>query len=409
MTNSIVAGTLHVPSPKRNRRRCGSRTSVTAHGVCLLQGFTLVELLVVIAIIGILVALLLPAIQAAREAARRAQCQSNIHNAALAVLNYESAKKVFPNGLTYDPADAGKINILDRYGPNWIIDILPYMEESALRDSFDPSLFVKPGTAGFRPINDNPANAANQKARATPIPSMMCPSDPYVRAPYQGTTSKAQEHRHGSNWARANYAASAGRLFIYPGTGMYGSTADSPAWRDPCLRGVIGPNVGVRVKRITDGTTKTIMLGEIRAGINESDARGVWAIGQAGASMIAAYGSNSDANGPNYCNVHGDDTYSDMCAAAGKCTTTGANPTAQQECMPCDGGGSFDQQTVRSLHPGGVHVAMADGSVQWVSDDIETSGCYGPWMTAWDQMIASADEGRSGPLTSTSLNPPCKF
>src|SRR4051812_21758732 len=98
------------------------------------RAFTLVELLVVIAIIGILVALLLPAIQAAREAARRAQCESNIHNAAIAVLNYESAKKVLPNGMTIDPAKLATLNTLDSFGPNWLIDIFPYMEEQALRD-----------------------------------------------------------------------------------------------------------------------------------------------------------------------------------------------------------------------------------------------------------------------------------
>src|SRR3954452_10710317 len=75
--------------------------------------FTLVELLVVIAIIGILVALLLPAIQAAREAARRSQCQANIHNVALAVLNYESAKKTFPKGMTFPTSQVASLS----YGP----------------------------------------------------------------------------------------------------------------------------------------------------------------------------------------------------------------------------------------------------------------------------------------------------
>jgi prepilin-type processing-associated H-X9-DG protein len=171
----------------------------------------------------------------------------------------------------------------------------------------------------------------------------------------------------------------------------------------------MGANVAVKLKRITDGTSKTIMLGEIRAGITPNDARGVWALGHAGSCVLAGYGSQGDANGPNYCNVHGDDTYSDVCSAAGKCTTTGANPVAQAECMTCDGGGSFDQMTIRSLHPGGAHIAMADGSVQWVSNDIETSGCYGNGMTPWDYMIASADEGRAGALTSLALTPPCPF
>src|SRR5690348_8089610 len=105
------------------------------------QAFTLVELLVVIAIIGILVALLLPAIQAAREAARRAQCQASIHNVALAVLNYESAKKILPQGMTYDKTQGGNVNAITRFGPNWIINTLPYIEETATRDAFDPKIF----------------------------------------------------------------------------------------------------------------------------------------------------------------------------------------------------------------------------------------------------------------------------
>ena len=82
--------------------------------------FTLVELLVVIAIIGILVALLLPAIQAAREAARRSQCQSNIKNVALAVLNYETTMKKFPVGMTYDESKNPDLGHPIHFGPNWM-------------------------------------------------------------------------------------------------------------------------------------------------------------------------------------------------------------------------------------------------------------------------------------------------
>jgi prepilin-type processing-associated H-X9-DG protein len=168
-------------------------------------------------------------------------------------------------------------------------------------------------------------------------------------------------------------------------------------WKDPCQRGVMGPNVAVALKRIADGTSKTIMLGEIRSGPTPQDGRGVWALGHAGASLVARYGSGGDANGPNYCDVHSDDVYSDICATAtGKCSFSGAQPVAQAECMGCSGGGGFDQATVRSKHPGGSHVAMADGSVQYINDDIETSGCYGACCTTWDYMIASADQGRPG-------------
>src|SRR3954454_14870330 len=108
-------------------------TDLMHHRSGATRAFTLVELLVVIAIIGILVALLLPAIQAAREAARRAQCEANIHNAALAVLNYESARKILPEGMTFDKGQGGNVQSLSRYGPNWIINILPYLEGQSLR------------------------------------------------------------------------------------------------------------------------------------------------------------------------------------------------------------------------------------------------------------------------------------
>src|SRR4051794_20857777 len=190
--------------------------------------FTLVELLVVIAIIGILVALLLPAIQAAREAARRAQCQSNLHNAALAILNYESSKKTLPLGMTFPASQVGTINTMNLYGPNWIISILPQMEEQALHDQFDPTLFQPVDSTAFRPVNDNPANVNNQKARATDIASLLCPSDPFNRIHYQGQLAAESSARHGTNWARTDYAASAGRGFIYPGaTASYMSGPDS--------------------------------------------------------------------------------------------------------------------------------------------------------------------------------------
>src|ERR1700749_1901108 len=99
--------------------------------------FTLVELLVVIAIIGILVALLLPAIQAAREAARRAQCQNHIKNISLAALNFESAKKRFPKGFVSQPTD------IEAWA--WTTFILPYLEEQAIYDQMQPSeTFIAP-------------------------------------------------------------------------------------------------------------------------------------------------------------------------------------------------------------------------------------------------------------------------
>src|SRR4051812_40352926 len=102
------------------------------------RAFTLVELLVVIAIIGILVALLLPAVQAAREAARRAKCQSNMHNLALASLNYESAKKRLPVGFL-----ATGPTTIESWG--WGVYLLPYLEEQSVYDQLRPAeTFIQP-------------------------------------------------------------------------------------------------------------------------------------------------------------------------------------------------------------------------------------------------------------------------
>lgn len=341
------------------------------------RGFTLVELLVVIAIIGVLVALLLPAIQSAREAARRAQCQSNIKNVALAVINYESDKKTTPFGMRFRQDAEDGLGQLARFDANWIISVLPYMEEQPLYDSFDFA----------RPINDPSTNLAinkNYHARGAVIPVLLCPSDPNSLIRYQAGTLL-----HGKNWGRTNYAGNSGGAYLYKGCDpkdlcSYGP--DSEGWKSNKRRGIMGPNTSVPLKRVVDGTSKTILVGEIRTGLSERDARGVWAMGHAAASLLAMYGSQGDANGPNACYELADDAYSDMCGKA----------EAINQCMDCYAGNHFAQATVRSVHPGGAHVAMTDGSVKFITDDVETSGNFGSWGSLWDRLIASADEGMPG-------------
>ncbi|MGD9632917.1 MAG: DUF1559 domain-containing protein [Pirellulales bacterium] len=350
-----------------------------SHGKRL--AFTLVELLVVIAIIGILVALLLPAIQAAREAARRSQCQSNLKNVAFATLNFEQAQGEFPVGMTNDEAKNADISRPRVFGPNWMIEILPQIEEQTTHDAFDFTL----------PINDTSTldTNRNRKARGTIIPVLLCPTDGNNRVLYQGATAA-----HGDNWARTNYAANMGRGDVYGGdytaNSAYNTGPKSKPWKDDCKRGIVGINESISSRRITDGTSKTILIGEIRAGLTEKDARGVWAMGHVGPSLVAGFGAGGDDNGPNACapNTFGkaDDVYSDICGDA----------NAVSECMGCDPG-YFAQATVRSSHVGGVFVAMCDGSVQFIDENIETSGptIQSPCCSPWDHLIASADgDGR---------------
>ena len=294
------------------------------------------------------------------------------------MLNFESARKITPEGMTFLKAEEVNIGALGRFDANWIINVLPYLEEQPLYDSFDLK----------RRINDV-ANSRNYNARGTTIASLLCPSDPNNRQLYQGASGTV----HGGNWARGNYAGNSGGAFLYycPGDECaYGP--DSEGWKSNKRRGVMGPNTSVRVQRIVDGASKTILVGEIRAGLNEKDVRGVWAMGHAGASLLAMYGSEGDDNGPNACNPYADDVYSNECQKS----------NAISNCMDCYLGTAFAQQTVRSAHVGGASIAMCDGSVTFISDDVETSGVHGSWGSLWDRMIASADGGMPGGFNGTN-------
>jgi prepilin-type N-terminal cleavage/methylation domain-containing protein len=337
------------------------------------DGFTLVELLVVIAIIGILVALLLPAIQAAREAARRSQCQNNLKNTALAVLNFESAKKTFPNGTNFyglTPNAAGEYTIQSNFDfrESWMTDILPYLESQPLHDAINYKVAMR--------------DPLNLDERGTVIPSVLCPSDSNNQVKYQG---------HGGNWARCNYAANVGlgathTLPALPTNPAPITGPTSKGWVHAWSRGVMGPNVATKLGQIVDGTSKTGMLGEIRAGVNEGDSRGCWAFGHTGGNLIAFHGWGGDDNGPNWCGPSGDDI-------AGTAALNCGSADVLATCMSCYGPGASDQATPRSTHEGGVFVAMCDGSVQFITDDIETStGC----CKAWDQLWLSMDNGDGG-------------
>lgn len=370
-----------------------SRTPVNQRSVASRRAFTLVELLVVIAIIGILVAMLLPAVQSAREAARRAQCQSNMKNVALAVLNYESTTKEFPAGTVFPTINDGVVpSIQSRtdFGESWLVAVLPYLENQALYDTL-----VLKDSSGPVAIS----NAVNSQARGTEIPVLMCPSD--------AENNRVKYIGHGDNWARGNYAANVGNGALHPAgparqqilgpKSSAWSGAGDPSNTPHLYRGVMGVNATTRISQITDGTTNTIMLGEVRAGIQPEDPRGTWAFGHAGGNLIAFYGSGGDDNGPNAVFENADDIGGASAGRFGGFNCSELQPYLMDVGMPCYGGagGSFDQATTRSQHAGGVFLAMCDGSVQFQTDDIETSGLFGTCCTAWDHLIAARDGGQT--------------
>ena len=180
------------------------------------RAFTLVELLVVIAIIGILVSLLLPAVQAAREAARRTQCANNLTQLILAVQNYETAHLLYPPG-TIDKSGP-IVNAPQGYHHNWLTHLLPYMEEKNTYNHVD--------------FNVGVYDAKNAPVRQVHVATFLCPSNPY---------------RSSDDIALSSYA---------------GSHHDLEAPIDADNHGVFVLNSGIRYEDISDGTAHTIFIGE---------------------------------------------------------------------------------------------------------------------------------------------------
>ena len=205
----------------------------------------------------------------------------------------------------------------------------------------------------------------------------------------------------GANWGRGNYAANASLGFMTadPGPGVIGGNrcggdhgarnaafAHSRAWQNPRMRGVMGANSSVGADGIKDGTSNTILIGEIRAGVVPIDCRGTWAMSGGCPSSLWAHGTAGDCNGPNSTALGADDLQhcNEVRAAVG-----GAEALARMG-MPCPSGSRPNyQQTARSMHDGGIYVGLADGSVRWINNFVEISP-HGK-LAAWERLNASSD------------------
>jgi hypothetical protein len=224
--------------------------------------------------------------------------------------------------------------------------------------------------------------------RSTQLPVMLCPTDSFNGSRFMGSQG-VDTAALGDDWARANYAANASLGELNPASPKTGSTPD--AWGSNLLRGVMGFNRAVRVRDVTDGTSKTVLLAEIRTGLFPYDNRGVWALGVAGSSSIWGHGGiDGDSYGPNCAETFADDIFN--CDQVRMAAGGGDRLVAiRMGCYGPAGRPESGQATARSLHQGGVFVCMADGSVRWIDDTIEVLPSTATNLSIWDRLMLSAD------------------
>jgi prepilin-type N-terminal cleavage/methylation domain-containing protein/prepilin-type processing-associated H-X9-DG protein len=305
------------------------------------RAFTLIELLVVMAVIAILIGLLLPAVQSAREAARRVQCTNNLHQIGLASHNFENVNGYFPTGSTLAPGNASALT-----------QILPFLESANIYTSFNFS-------------GDATLSSMNWTARDQAIATYLCPSDPST-----GTWPDANPvpGQPGGVMGRCNY---------YGNTGAFGWAYESNNGQTKPLGlcGVFAYGVNTKEACIMDGTSNTAFYAEIKRGPYPSSG-GITVLGP------TTYGSPTASNQnylspPPACNM----LITQPINYEGMQYAHGALPWAlYTHTMPpnskdrdCTALLTFEQGHIaaRSFHPGGVNVAFADGSVRFIKDQVD--------------------------------------
>lgn len=338
------------------------------------KGFTLVELLVVIAIIAVLVSLLLPAVNAAREAARRMQCTNNVRQLGLALLNFESSKRRLPPGGVLSPLSAqsppscqfgfpsSTIPCFDYTGRlggrtfSFFVLLLPYMEEQALFDQFDFNLT----------IYTNPKDPQAQR-----IASLICPTDAAPGPLYVGTGMSTTQTR-GKQFAKGNYAGYVSPVHL-----------NHQNWWPAALGGFTpGTSVGQKLSHIKDGTSKSMALTEVRTLDRDWDSRGVWAAPYPGGSLLSLdWHPTPDIlnQTPPPRRYVADPAYLDKAQIPNN-----PNPLWPDQLLACSEANyalskgmpcaavSYVSAAPRSLHVGGVNAVSLDGHAGFVTDKIDS-------------------------------------
>ena len=296
------------------------------------RGFTLIELLVVIAIIAVLIALLLPAVQQAREAARRTQCKNNMKQLGLAVHNYHDVFNKFPIGTRYSTA-----------APNWRVGVLPYLDQAPLFNQLN-----------FAGSFNGAAYTGNTILSNLFLTVYKCPSSVLP-----------------GNASSGNFSQNAQNGMLHDYVGISGATPD-PAGRTSvcspqhryggitCINGLLPPNASTAMRDVIDGTSNVMIIAEQSGPVGTNDLRanyyGGWGgftiagSGTPSTATLTSWDSNTDTWGTGITTVR--------YATNPKTTATGMDEV-------------YDMNTaLTSSHSGGINILMTDGAVRFISDNL---------------------------------------
>ena len=322
------------------------------------RAFTLVELLVVIAIIAILIFMLLPAVNAAREAARRSSCTNKAKQVALAVVSFEAARGRLPSAGQVDRNPTPNI-VKGEFMPesgaatSWVVDILPYMEEEQLYEDFDFSQTV------FR---------QKKEPQSQSLAALRCPSDGNGAAYFEHEILTKRKRFGKGNYAAYVSPVHVDLLMDWPGAMGGGRWVTD------------GKRIGQKAREVSDGLSKTIMIAEVRQFDDDRDQRGAWALPWPGASVLALDVHHQPGSPRLY------EPWPTTFESGQTPNHVGENVDILYDCidqvgseaqhMPCD---SYDTNTdnkylsaaPRSYHAGGVVYANMDGSVGFLSDAVD--------------------------------------
>ncbi|QDU59487.1 hypothetical protein Pan216_03150 [Planctomycetes bacterium Pan216] len=312
------------------------------------RAFTLVELLVVIAVIGVLVSLLLPAIQQAREAARRSQCANKMKQLAVALHNYADTHGVLPPSSVHRrpfscPGGIGIANDASGFGmAPWTVLVLPYADQQARYDRFNVNTpFVSyEGGASASVYNHNRALQRELNS------DYVCPSNPVSSSAREANENNYLCCMGGGGYGEACAAST--------GSGVYDQRG---IWNN----GMMYVNSSHRIGDATDGTAKTVLLGETKYLLSPATTA---AIGDAQTGRTWAYSAMSRAVGP--------DPQAVALSEPTNHPVRNFDPANAAATIPTAPKGSYvwgvPNRAMGSFHPGGAHAAMVDGSVRFISD-----------------------------------------